>query len=130
MQKRDVNVMLKTCSVCGKIHDYNKVCRRQTKNNNTKENKFRNTNKWIEKRKQIKIRDKNLCQICITGKYDTMYRYNYKQLEVHHIIPIKEDYSKRLDSSNLITLCRYHHELAESGQIPREELLKIVEANQ
>ena len=45
---------------------------------------------------------------------------------MHHIIPIEENYDKRLDENNLITLCRYHHEMAESGEIPREELQEIV----
>ena len=118
--------MLKTCSVCGKIHDFNKVCKRQKPKKKSEANKFRKTNKWTEKSRSIRQRDKYLCQVCITGKYDTNYRYTYKDLEVHHIVPLEEDYSKRLDSNNLITLCRYHHEMAESGKIQREELLEIV----
>ena len=118
--------MLKTCSVCGKIHDFNKVCKRQKPKKKSEANKFRKTNKWTEKSRSIRQRDKYLCQVCITGKYDTNYRYTYKDLEVHHRVPLEEDYSKRLDSENLITLCRYHHEMAESGEIPREELLEIV----
>jgi hypothetical protein len=45
---------------------------------------------------------------------------------VHHIIPLAEDYNKRLDNDNLITLCNYHHKLAEDNQIPREELQEII----
>ena len=122
--------MMKTCSVCGKIHDFNKVCKRQNDKKKSEASRFRNTNKWIEKRRQIRERDKNLCQVCLTGKYNTNYRYSYNDLEVHHITPINEDYSKRLDSDNLITLCRYHHEMAEAGEIPREELQEIVAGNQ
>lgn len=118
--------MLKTCSVCGTIHDFNKTCRRSGKKKNTKANTFRKTNKWAEKSKSIRERDKHLCQICLTGKYDTNYRYTYEQLEVHHIVSIEEDYTKRLDSMNLITLCKYHHKMAEKGQISKEELLEIV----
>ncbi len=118
--------MLKTCSVCGKIHDFNKICKRPKRKNKSEANQFRKTNKWTEKSKSIRQRDNYLCQICITGKYDTSYQYTYKELEVHHIIPLNEDYSKRLDSDNLITLCRYHHEMAESGAISREELQEIV----
>ena len=118
--------MLKTCSVCGRIHDFNKVCKRRTKQKLTESTKFRKTNKWTEKSRSIRARDKHLCQVCLIGKYNTNYRYTYKELEVHHIIPIEEDYSKRLDSDNLITLCRYHHEMAEKGQITREELQEIV----
>lgn len=68
--------MLKTCSICGKIHDFNKVCKRP---------------------------DRYLCKVCLSGKYDTNYRYTYKELEVHHIVPIEEDYLLKLDSNNLIT---------------------------
>lgn len=119
--------MLKTCSVCGKIHDFNKMCIRKTTQKNTKATKFRKTYKWTEKSKYIKQRDNHLCQVCLLDKYNTSYRYTYKDLEVHHIVPIEEDYNKRLDSDNLITLCRYHHEMAEKGDISREELQKIRE---
>ena len=118
--------MMKTCSVCGRIHDFNKVCKRQKPKKKSESNKFRKSYEWTQKSKQIRERDKNLCQVCITGKYNTAYRYTYRDLEVHHIIPIEENYDKRLDENNLITLCRYHHEMAESGEIPREELQEIV----
>lgn len=118
--------MLKTCSICGKIHDFNKVCRRPVSKKKSEAKEFRDTYRWITKRKSIRQRDKNLCQVCITGKYNTNYRYTYKELEVHHIVPIEEDYNKRLDDNNLITLCRYHHKMAETGEIPREELQEMV----
>lgn len=92
----------------------------------TEVNKFRKTYKWTQKSKYIKQRDNYLCQICLLDKYKTDFKYTYKELEVHHIIPIEEDYSKRLDSDNLITLCRYHHEMAEKVLISREELNEII----
>ena len=118
--------MLKTCSICGKIHDFNQVCTRSCNKKDTKASKFRKTNRWTQKSRSIRTRDKYLCRVCLSGKYETPYRYTYKELEVHHIVPIEEDYSKRLDSNNLITLCRMHHEMAESGEISREELLEMV----
>ncbi len=118
--------MLKICSVCGKIHDFNKVCRRKTTKKYTEANKFRKTYKWTEKSKYIKQRDNYLCQVCLLDKHNTNYKYTYRELEVHHIIPLEEDYNKRLDNDNLITLCRYHHELAEKGEISREELHEII----
>ena len=51
----------------------------------------------------------------------------YNNLQVHHIIPISIDYSKRLDSDNLITLCTYHHHQAEKGLIAKEQLLEIMD---
>lgn len=118
--------MLKTCSVCGKIHDINKTCYRNKKKKKTEANKFRQTYEWQMKTKSIRQRDSNLCQVCLNGKYNTIYRYNFSQLEVHHIVPIDEDYSRRLDSLNLITLCNYHHMMAEDRRISREELQEIV----
>ena len=119
--------MLKTCTICGKIHDINKICKRKTTKKNTSANQFRKTNKWTEKSKDIRKRDNYLCKVCITGKYGTSNKYTYENLEVHHIIPIEEDYSKRLDSTNLITLCPMHHKKAEQGIITKEELFKIIQ---
>ena len=121
--------MLKTCSVCGKIHDLNKVCYGKKNKKKTIQSKFRNTYKWKQKTKVIKKRDNYLCKVCVSGKYDTEYLYNYKQLEVHHIVPLSEDYDKRLDSNNLITLCNMHHKMAEEGLISREELINMVEGS-
>lgn len=118
--------MLKTCSICGKIHDINKICKRKITKKNSEANNFRKTYSWTEKSKMIRKRDRYLCRVCETGKYGTEARYNYKELQVHHIIPIQEDYSKRLDSTNLITLCRLHHDMAERGEIPRKVLQKII----
>lgn len=118
--------MLKTCSICGEIHDFNKFCKRKPTYKLTSESKFRKSYKWSEKSKQIRKRDKYLCQICKSNRYNTINQYNYIELEVHHIVPISEDYSLRLDDTNLITLCRYHHELAERNNISRKELSEIV----
>lgn len=118
--------MKKTCVVCGRIHDINNMCKMQKKHKLTNSNKFRKTYSWTEKSKSIRNRDNHLCQICITNKYNTVYQYTYKELEVHHIVPIEVDYSRRLDDTNLITLCRYHHEKAEKNEISKEELLNIV----
>jgi 5-methylcytosine-specific restriction endonuclease McrA len=46
-------------------------------------------------------------------------------LSVHHITSLKEDFSKRLDNDNLITLCELCHRKAEVGAIKKEELYKI-----
>ena len=115
--------MLRTCNVCGGIHQEDKMCKRKyTSKKNSKANSFRNTNAWIIKREQIKRRDKYLCQVCLKNGI-----YTYNNLQVHHIIPINIDYSKRLDSDNLITLCTYHHNQAEKGLITREQLLETID---
>lgn len=112
--------MYRSCSICGGIHQEDKMCKRIYKKN-TIESKFRNTNAWIKKRNQIKKRDNYLCQLCLKENI-----YTYNDLQVHHIKSIKKDYDRRLDSDNLITLCRMHHEQAERGLITEEELYKII----
>lgn len=125
--------MLKSCKYCGRIHKKDFVCPMKPKTNKFKTSeadKFRWTKAWQKKRKEIKERDKHLCQVCIRKLYNTIKKYNYDDLEVHHIIPIKEDYELRLEDTNLITICSYHHELAEKGDIPKDELLAIVKAQE
>ena len=46
-------------------------------------------------------------------------------VQVHQIVPLARDYSQRLNDENLIYLCPYHHEMAESGEIPENELILI-----
>lgn len=120
--------MLKSCSYCGKIHDSKYVCSKKPNNQKqiTEADKFRRTSKWQKKREEIKKRDLYLCQICIRELYNTEIKYNTKDLSVHHNIPINEDYNKRLDNDNLLTLCSYHHEMCEKGKIPRKEVQIII----
>lgn len=65
----------------------------------------------------------NLCAACLHGDPPV---YNNESLEVHHIVPLRENFEDRLDDSKCITLCRFHHELAESGQIGRDVLMAWV----
>lgn len=120
--------MLKTCSRCG-IVPIDHICpyrKTRTRDRSEVADKFRKTTKWTNKSISIRERDKYLCQVCIRGLYNTITTYNYKKLEVHHIIPINECYDTRLDDDNLITLCSIHHKMADAGEIPREVLQKIV----
>lgn len=122
--------MLKSCSRCGKIHDFNKVCykNRQVRGL-TEADKFRKTNKWHQKSLYIRERDKNLCRCCLANIYNTQFTFNFNKLEVHHITKLEEDFSRRLDDENLITLCCYHHKLADNGLIPKNILYKLVDSN-
>ena len=114
--------------MCG-IVDENHVCphRRQRRKLGDKESEqFRKTKAWTDKSLEIRQRDKFLCQICLRNLYNTLTFLNFKAVEAHHITPINEDYDRRLDNDNLISLCAYHHRMADKGQIPREELYEIV----
>ena len=120
--------MLKTCSKCGIVPEEH-ICpykRHRKKEKDSKADKFRKTKLWTKKSLEIRQRDKNLCIVCINNLYNTIFQYNYDKLEVHHITPINEDYNKRLDNDNLITLCNYHHKMAECGDIPKEELYELI----
>ena len=121
--------MLKTCSKCGIVPEGH-ICPYRTykkKNKDSKADKFRKTKAWTNKSLEIRVRDKYLCRVCINNLYNTINTYNYNKLEVHHITPVNEDYNKRLDNDNLITLCNYHHKMAEVGDISREELYRLIE---
>lgn len=131
--------MLKTCSACGRLHDINALCpvmqehRRKyisayqkdhaaQAERNSQADLFRNTVAWRKKRRRIQQRDMYLCRWC----YLTQHKITTAGLSVHHIVPLTDDYDLRLDDNNLITLCREHHEQAESGQISAADLKAAV----
>ena len=123
--------MYKTCKMCGVVEEGH-ICpyrRSRQKSGDRQSDKFRKTKAWKDKSIEIRQRDRYLCQVCLKDLYNTLNTLNFKALEVHHITPINEDYNKRLDNDNLITLCSYHHTMADKGQIPREVLHKIIEEN-
>ena len=83
--------------------------------------RFRNTKVWKDKRDEAAQRDHCLCQVCLS-----MGRYNGKDIQVHHIIPMSVDWEKRIDIDNLITLCPEHHEQAECGMIAADDLRALI----
>ena len=116
------DTVLKSCKYCGRIHKAGYVCSMKPKKraydySDREVWKFRHGEAWKVKAEQIKERDGWLCRCCLSKKV-----INYTKLEVHHIVPLAEDLSLRLDDDNLITLCRVCHEEAEKGNITREEL--------
>lgn len=120
--------MLKSCKYCMRIHDSKFDCGKKPirKKQGNNKDRFRWTSVWQKKRQEIKERDKYLCQVCIRKLYDTKTQFNYNDLEVHHAISLEEDFDKRLDNDNLITICGEHHEKAENGEIPLDVILGII----
>jgi 5-methylcytosine-specific restriction endonuclease McrA len=57
---------------------------------------------WQQTRAAVRKRDGNACVVCGTEH----------GLSVHHIVPARQGGSDELD--NLVTLCRFHHGLAET----------------
>lgn len=109
--------MLKACSRCGKIHEYGacKVPTRDyrvyTRKTATSITKFRSSKVWQRKRAEILERDQYLCKLCL-------YRgvINNKSLEVHHIVPLKDNEELKLEDSNLVTVCSGCHGLVEDDK--------------
>ena len=69
--------------------------------------KFYKSTEWIKKRKEIVDRDNNECQVCKSKGYATVGQLT--ALDVHHKVHLEDSWSRRLDDSNLITLCRPCH---------------------
>ena len=64
---------------------------------------FYKSKEWIELRNYKFAESDGYCEKCYKeGK-------KIQGIEVHHIIPIEKDWSKRLDYYNLILLCRDCH---------------------
>ena len=124
--------MLRSCKYCGRIHDNRHDCGHKPKYRKqyTDINGFRSTAAWQRKRGQIKQRDNYLCQICIRKLYGTITQYTYDNLSVHHAVPVEQDWDRRLDDDNLLTVCDMHHEMAEAGEIPLDEILGIISEQQ
>lgn len=129
--------MLRSCKYCGRIHDAGVMClgakkaqqKRWDSNRNSDNYKFRHSSQWTNKSIEIKKRDSYLCQCCLRGIECDGIRYTTDGLEVHHIDSLTTNYDKRLDDDNLITVCRYHHELCESGKINKRLLSDIARDN-
>lgn len=114
--------MKKACSYCGKIHDKGYICSHKPQYNG-KFDKFRKSRTWQKKQHEIAERDLFCCRICILSFFDGIPNFD---ISVHHIIPLSEDYERRLDNDNLITLCSTHHKQAERGEISRDYLRSLI----
>lgn len=120
--------MKRSCPYCGRIHDYAYQCPMKPRTSEGRRDKqiaaFRGSKAWKAKRKDIMHRDKGFCVVCrmgLDGEPDLVPADS-----VHHITPLSDDFEQRLDDNNLISLCAYHHERAERGDIDAEILLDSV----
>ncbi len=125
--------MLKSCSYCGRIHRRGEGCPSKPKRKKSLDglmgeiHKVRTTKRWFKVRDYVRDRDKHLCQICIRNLYHTQRQYTFDDTQVHHVIPMKEDRTKWYDNNNLLLVCSYHHKMCESGKIPTDVQIAIVE---
>lgn len=113
--------MWKSCSRCHRIHPANAQCPAQRITRpKTPDQKLRSQRRWTNKSQEIRDASKWLCAICKEEG-----RFNYEELEVHHITKLKDDPEGLLDNQNLICLCKYHHEQADAGKIDPEHLREL-----
>lgn len=127
--------MKRSCSYCGRIHDKGVICplkpisRERRKKKGTQADKYRSTNEWTKTSLRIRDRDKHICQACLHGLGGKKRIRIGEPVEVHHIDSLEENFDARNDDENLITLCKLHHEEAESGDIDSEILKRIAKSN-
>lgn len=113
----------KSCSRCGKVHEHNFTCRKgiDYSKYKTEEDKLRNTYQWHSTARWVKDESNHLCEVCLDHGV-----YTYSNLEVHHITKIRDDVNRLLDINNLICLCRYHHMMADKGDLDKNYLINLV----
>jgi 5-methylcytosine-specific restriction enzyme A len=72
-------------------------------NRSDRSKKFYHSSAWKKVRELIKIRDNGLCQHCLSDKRITVGTI------IDHIVPITDDWNKRLEEDNLQLLCQSCH---------------------
>jgi len=76
----------------------------------------------------------NICTIAVLEDNKILKEVHNRSEREHSetlmpmIDELLESLNLRLDDMNLITLCRYHHEMAEKQIISKKELIGIVES--
>ena len=119
--------MKRSCPYCGHIHEKKYICPKKPKpqpKERTEIVRFRSSKRWQKTRDFIVKRDRFLCRKCLKSGI-----FVSGDLQVHHIIPLAADFSRRCDPENLITLCPKCHEAAERGDIPASELIALTKAD-
>ena len=113
--------MLRSCTKCGRIHDVNYKCNGGGRLPKTNEQALRNRNKWHEKSREIRERSLYLCSVC----QDRGEARAEDDLEVHHIVKLRDNPDGLLEDSNLICLCVFHHKQADRGELSADYLREL-----
>ena len=67
------------------------------------------TSAWLRKKAEIMQRDNFVCSKCLCDNYEA-------QLEVHHVMYIKNKKAWEYPDYMLVTLCRYCHQIEHDFQ--------------
>lgn len=94
---------------------------KKNENYHSRFSSFYNSPEWRILRQQVFLEANGLCEECLKKKIIMEGK------EVHHIVPIDKDWSKRFDRSNLILLCDECHRLAHERSSPLQEFKKMWE---
>lgn len=97
-EHKEVGMKLKQEADKYRVSNYN------TTRRNSRETKLYNSKAWLMLKERVLAKQHYLCQDCLDRGIT-----NTNNLEVHHIIPVKDDYSLALDEDNLRVLCRSCH---------------------
>ena len=118
--------MKRSCPYCGRVHDSRLNCgaRPRRKKQAGEREQFRSSAAWTRKSMEIRERDLFFCRACLAEGV-----LQWETLSVHHIVPLAEDFDRRLDDGNLITLCERHHKQADRGATGRAALFALAEAS-
>lgn len=102
--RRLVSISKKYCEVCeAKSNTRHKEYKRYRTDD--KEQRFYSDPDWIRKREKIKYTDNGQCLLCLNNN-------DHRVMDtVHHIVELKEDWSKRFEDDNLISLCESCHQV-------------------
>ena len=111
---------LRSCSKCGKMHPRGYRCNQGRVYSRTDDDRLRSRYQWTKKALQIKDDALGLCEYCKSQGLIT-----YDDLEVHHIVKIRDNPEGLLDDENLVCLCNYHHRQADAGEIDAEFLKEL-----
>ncbi|WP_209660476.1 HNH endonuclease signature motif containing protein [Acetoanaerobium pronyense] len=101
-----VDLSEKYCKKHKHVEELEKKQRNKFYDNKTRDDKFTKFYKskaWTKTRQVRLIKDSKLCQDCLSEKKITIAD------TVHHIIEVKDNWAKRFDIDNLISLCHSCH---------------------
>lgn len=121
------------CKYCMKIHDREYECyakskykrdRNRCRKNNMRLDKkiidrFYSTNEWRKCREEVMKEANYLCEMCLE-----LGKITYKDLHVHHVIKVKDNWNKRIDKDNLIVVCPDCHRQIEG--MTADEIISFV----
>ena len=121
--------VFKRCSKCGRRISEGTRCNCTDKRYkfedrykyDTKEHKFYVSSQWTNKRKAVY---KRFCGLDIYSLFK--HGRIEKGQTVHHIVPLKEDWSLRYDDSNLILLTEKNHRIINELMKDEREKEKII----